>query len=297
MLITLDNGKVVSGSELLSATLRTSLEPVPLTFECQIKLNSEYASSLKENSILKVGREQTPVKIVYAQDTVVPFAHRDSTIQVREVIALHENSAGIADALSRAVIRENIGLSDIYRSCGGKSEVEKSFVVPRFYGYIGDFPSKQIARICQEHGGIVRWLPEHNRLSFERIHDLFTQKPKVTKPQNADLTTKSDFLVQNEVPRYLSVAPNGGIIQSQINGNSAIAFVPHKTQAQLNAMSNVILNAKEVPCEFSPDIHAGDLVMLGKVNMVVLTAAHVWQLNDTGVLDNSSVFWLGVRPK
>lgn len=297
MLITLDNGKVVSSSEIVSAILRTSLEPVPLTFECQIKLNAEYAGSLKENSILKVGREQTPVKIVYAQDAVASVVRGDSTIQVREVIALHENSAGIANALSRAVIRENVGLSDIYCSCGGKSEVEKSFVVPRFYGYIGDFPSKQIAKICQEHGGVVRWLPEHNRLSFERIHDLFAQTPKVTKPQNADLTIKSDFLAQNEVPRYLSVAPNGSIIQSQANGNSAIAFVPHKTQSQLNAMSNVILNAKEVLCDFSPDIHAGDLVTLGKTNMVVLTVAHIWQLNNTSVLDNSSMFWLGVKPR
>lgn len=296
MLITLDNGKTVSGSEIISATLRTSLEPVPLTFECQIRLNPEYSGSLKENSIVKVGREQTAVKIIYAQDTVAPFARGDNVERVREIIALHENSAGIANALNRAVIRENVALSDIYRSCGGKSEVEKSFIVPRFYGYKGDYPSKQIARICQEHGGVVRWLPEHNRLAFERIHDLFAQKPKLTKPQNADLTVKSDFLAQNEVPRYLSVAADGGIIQSQTQSNSAIAFSPLKTQAQLNAMSSVILNAKEVPCEFSPDIHAGDLVTIGKTNMVVLTAAHVWQVNDTGVLDNTSVFWLGVKP-
>ncbi len=295
MLITLDDGKVIAGSEIISATLRTSLEPVPLTFECRIRLNPNYSGSLKENKILKVGREQTPVKIVYAQDVVEPVAQVNDTVQIRELIALHENSAGIADALSRAVIRENVGLSDIYRACGGKSEVEKSFVVPRFYAYKGNLPSKLIARICQEHGGVVRWKPEFNRLAFTRIHDLFSQQSKVVKPQNSDFTIKSDFLVKNEVPCYLSISPDGSVIQSQTDGQSSVAFVPHKTQAQLNSMTHVILNAKEIPCEFSPNINAGDLANLGGVNMIILTAAHVWQLNKSGVLDNMSIFWLGVK--
>lgn len=297
MLIKLDNGTIIQGSEIVSATLRSSLEPVPLTFECQIRLNGEYASSLLEGKILKVGREQVPVQIVLAQDTVVTLAQGDETVQVREIMALHENSLGIAKALSRAVVLENSGLSDVYRACGGKSEVEKSFTVPRFYAYTGDVPSRLIARICQEHGGVVRWLPESNRLAFVRIHDLFTQPPKVVKPQNADFTIKSDFIVRHEVPRYLSCEPSGSIIQSQTDGNSRIAFAPHKNQAQLNAMTQVILNAKEVSCEFSPHIHAGDVAQLAGVNMVILTAAHAWRVNSTGVLENLSVFWLGVKPK
>lgn len=297
MLIKLDNNQVIQGSEIVSATLRSSLEPVPLTFECQIKLNPAYASSLLEGKVLKVGREQTPVKIVLARDVVAPFAVGDESVKVREIIALHENSVGIASALNRAVIVENVSLSEIYRACGGKSEVEKAFTVPRFYSYRGNIPSLLIARICQEHGGVVRWLPEFNRLAFVRIHDLFAQTPKAVKPQNVDLTIKSDFIVRSEVPRYLSVEPNGNIIQSQTDSNSVIAFSPHKTQAQLNAMTQVILNAKEITCEFSPEIHAGDLAKLSGVDMVILTAAHVWRLNDTGVLDNLSVFWLGVKPK
>jgi hypothetical protein len=37
------------------------------------------------------------------------------------------------------------------------------------------------------------------------------------------------------------------------------------------------------------------LVRMGDTDMVILTAAHVWRLNETGVLENSSVFWLGVK--
>lgn len=294
MIIELDNQQIIQTSEILSATLRSSLEPVPLTFECKIRLDPKFSGSLLENKILKVGREKTPVKIVFAHDTVMPFS-RGERIAVREIIALHENSAEIASPLKRAIIRENVGLSEVYRSCGGLSEVEKSFAIPRFYAYCGNVPSKLIARICQEHGGVVRWQPEYNRLAFTRIHDLFSQKVKVVKPQNVDLTVKSNFLVRHEVPRYISTTPDGSIIQSQVESKGTVVFVPHKTQAQLNFMANVILNAKEIPCDYSPDIHAGDLVQLGGVNMVVLTAAHAWQFGDNGSQDNVSVFWLGVK--
>lgn len=297
MIITLEDNTVIQGSELLEAILRTSLEPVPLTFECSVRLNEKYAPYLLENKIIKVGKEQTPVKIIYAKDSVAPF-NNGNLIQVRNVIALHENSAGIATALTKAVIRENVSLSEIYRSCGGKSEVGKSFTVPRFYAYAGNTPSLLISRVCQEHGGVVRWISKYNRLEFARINDLFQQEATVVKPKNSDNTLKSDFIVKQELPRYISTDEKGAVLLSQsVQGNNSVKFVPHKSQAQLNFMANVILNAKEVPCDFSPDIHAGDIADLGGVKMVVLTAAHAWHENETGVLENTSVFWLGVKNK
>ena len=296
MLITLDNNQIIPSSELIEATLRSSLEPCPLTFECSVKINPEISGSLLENKILKVGKEQVSVKIVLAQDIIAPW-HNGNLTTVRKIIALHENSAGIAQTLRRAIIRENVDLSDVYRACGGQSEVEKSFKIPKFYAFAGQTPSLEMARVCQEHGGVVQWQPQYNRLAFVRIHDLFSQEPKVISPKNADTTVKSDYLVKHEIPRYISTDENGAIIQSQISEDTAVnvQFVPHKTQAQLNSMVRVILNAKEIPCDFSPDIHAGDLVKVGNTNMIVITAAHTWRLNQTGVVENLSVFWLGVK--
>lgn len=294
MIITLDNGRQIQGSEIIQADLRSSLEPVPMTFECIIKLNEAYAGSLLEGKTLKVGKHQTAVRIVYAKDRIAPW-NDGSTVSLRNVIALHENSAGIATALARAVIRENVGLSEIYRSCGGRSEVDKDFTVPLFYAYRGDIPSRLIARVCQEHGGVVRWLPESNRLAFTRIHDLFAQTPVSVQPLRADETVKSGFLTEHEVPLYISTDKNGAVLSSQTQGARSVVFAPHKTQKQLNMMAAVILRAKEVPCDFSPDIHAGALVKIGGVNMVIITAAHRHGVNETGAPVNESVFWLGVK--
>ena len=294
MLITLENGQAISFSELLSATLRTSLEPVPLTFEFKVKINEQYAPYLLENKVLKVGKEQTAVKIVYVKDALAPY-NNEELIKVREVIALHENSASIGQSLSRAVIQENTELSAIYNACGGKSTVEKSFSVPKFYAYKGDVPSRLIARVCQEQGGVVRWHSKNNALAFWRVSDLFNQQPKHLSENQIDLTFKSDFLSTYEVPRYRSLDAKGAIIQSQNSTGKTVIFTPHKTQAQLNAMCNVLLNAKEVPSDFNPDVHAGDLIQINGVQFIVLTAAHVYAPCETGKGENYSMFWLGVK--
>lgn len=294
MMITLESGQPIQGSEIVHADLRSSLEPVPMTFECRVKLDESYAPHLLENKILKVGKQQTPVRIVFAKDQIAPW-NNGNTLTVRHLIALHDNSAGIATALSRAVIRENVSLSEIYRSCGGRSRVDKDFTVPRFYAYRGNVPSRLIARVCQEHGGVVRWLPDNNRMAFTRIHDLFAQQPVSVSPLQSDATIKSGFLTEHEVPLYISTNQSGAVLTSQVQGARSVVFAPYKTQKQLNMMAAVMLNAKETPCDFAPDIHAGALVRLGGVDMVVITAAHRHGVNETGAPVNQSVFWLGVK--
>lgn len=126
MLITLENGQAISFSELLSATLRTSLEPIPFSFEAKIKISEETAPFLLENKILKVGKEQTDVRIVFVKDVIAPYNNGD-LIQVREIIALHENSVLIGQSLSRAVIKENTELSEIYQACGENQMLRNRF--------------------------------------------------------------------------------------------------------------------------------------------------------------------------
>lgn len=293
MVITLENGKIIQGSEVISATLRSSLEPIPLTFEADIKINADIAPFLLEKKIIKAGREQTAMRIVFAEDTIGGF-NNDAEIRVRKIIALHNESSAIADNLTRAIIKENVSLGEIYKLCGGKSGVEKSFSIPRFYCYQGQTPSHLIARVCQEHGGVVRWLPKTNKIAFFRIYDLFKQKPLGVKIASADVTAKSDYLVRQEVCRYISTNAKGEIIKSEnYSNNSMVLFTPNKTQTQLNAMTSVVLNAKRVVCVFSPDIHAGEIVEMGGVKMVILTAAHVVYGGEAP--HNESVFWLGVQ--
>ncbi len=294
MIIQLDSGLVVSGEAILENTLRSNLEPIPVTFEAKLRLDESIALGLLEGSEIKVGRNLTPVTIVFARDSVSPV-YQAGEVKIRHIIALHSNSRGIGYRLERAFVGERISLSAAYKACGGKSAIEKDFIIDRFYCYKGMTPSYQISRICQEYGGVVRWGPENDTLSFARINDLFNQEPVMSLPAFTDSTKKSGFLERHEVPSYISTGAGGGITKGDFSKPRAVEFSPHKTTAQLHAMSQVLLNAKEVPCRYSPEVHAGDIILQGDVKFIVISAAHSFMRMPSGQEESRSIFWLGVK--
>lgn len=293
MLIELENGKTITGSEIYEATFRSSLEPIPCTFEARVRIYPDIAQYLLEGKKILAGRNKTPMTVVYVKDGVSEKEQAGAVV-IRHVIALHANSCGISYRLERAVIREQVSLSEIYQACGGKSVVDKDFTVPRFYCYKGSLPGQQIALICQEHGGVVRWIPENDKMAFTRIYDLFKQEPKVIKADEIDATQRSGFLERHEVPSYTTTQLNGVIAKGDFSKPRAVRYSPHKNEQEIFNLSNVLLNAKTVPSEYRPDVHAGDLVKIGETLFVVITAAHSVQRDDAATED-FSMFWLGVK--
>ena len=284
----------LAGDALLTAVLRTSLEPVPVTFEATVQLDPTMAADFTEGKQLRVGRNQIKVTIVYAQNVDTQII-QDRKLKARRIVALHSATSGISFRLQKAVIRENTSLSEIYAACGAKTAIGKDFTVPRFYAYQGDVPSAQIAQVLQEEGGVVMWNAANDKVEFYRLNDLFKRKSNTFIPVISDETQKSGFLERHEIPAYYSVAPNGSIIQGDFSKPRAVAYAPHKSAQQLYGMSQVLLNVKVLPSNFAPEINAGDLVQVMSTDFVVITAAHESSLNPNGARLPYSMFWLGVR--
>lgn len=295
MRIELENGELVSGSVLVDATLRTTLEPIPCSFECKLRLHEEYAPYLLDGKVIKVGKHKTPLKIVFVEDGHSQL-EQGGMITYRTIIALHDNSVGIAHRLGKAVIRENVSLSEVYQSCGGTSPVGRDFKISRFYCYNGYFPSAEIAQACQDNGGVIRLIPSSNAIEFWRIYDLFNQKPVSVNDASLDSTVLSGFLEKHELPIYVSTNPDGTFSRSSFSVGSArsVEYVPQRSQQALNARSSVLLNVKMIPTAFNPDLNAGDLITIGGTKFVVITAAHRIT-NDGGQVGDSTSLWLGVK--
>lgn len=295
MYIELENNAVVAISEIVDSIFRTSLEPIPCTFEAVIRLNEKIAPYLLDGKVIRVGKFRTPVKIVLVEDSVSPVEQKGAVI-MRKITALHENSSGIAQRLGRAVIRENVSLSEIYQACGGKSQVAKDFKVSRFYCYKGYYPSEMIVQSCQDGGGVIRLNVPQNSIEFWRVRDLFNQKKVGGNLASADFTFRSGFLERHELPIYVSTKADGSFSKSNFSGDKSrkIIYVPQKNIQELNARSDVLMNAKHIPTKLMMDINAGDLIEIGGTAFIVITAAHRISQTD-GRLGDSSDFWLGVK--
>lgn len=299
MIIQLENGAYIAGSSIFSGIIRNALVPIPYTFEATIRIDESIAPFLQEGKELLVGPYRTPVTINYVRDSISTI-YQSGMVQLRHIIALHSNTIAISHVAEKAVILEKTNLSKIYKACGAKAVVEKDFVVSKFYLFVGKCPSYQIQQICHEHGGVVRLLPTSNTIEFARIYDLFNQEPKMGIGDKilSDKTQRSEFLERHEVPSYVSCADDGSIVKGNFDKKRNVVFVPEKSQAELNAMTDVLCNAKELPSRYAPDINSGDIIQMGGTKFVIITAAHSFRqaAGAEGAGEEScSVFWLGVK--
>lgn len=286
--------KQLEGDAIYSSILRTTLEPVPLTFEATIRLDPRVGVDFVEGKELLVGRNKAKVVIVHAENIDTDIV-QDMQKKARKITAVLSSVSGISFRRQSAVFKENATLSDIYAACGAKTAIGKDFTVPRFYCYQGDTPSFHIARLLQEEGGFVKWDADTDKIEFVRINDAFKVKAKAFIPALADVTRKSGFIERHEIPAYFSIEKGGGSITGDFSKPRAVMYSPQKTAKQLYAMSQVLLNVKTFPAEFSPDKNAGDLLEIGGTNFIIITAAHESSMSSDGGYVSRSQFWLGVR--
>lgn len=143
MLVQTENGQYIDGACIFSAVLRSSLVPIPVTFEAEIRIDEQSASFLLEGKELKVGRWQTPVTIKWVKDSI-SSVYQGGVVQIRHIIALHSATHAISHVSSKGIFLEKTNLSSVYQACGSKSAIGKDFVIDRFYLFKGQYPSFQI---------------------------------------------------------------------------------------------------------------------------------------------------------
>lgn len=299
MLIQTEDNRYIDGANIVTAVLRNALVPIPVTFEARIRIDETSAPFLLEGKELKVGNFQTPVTIKWVKDEV-SSVYQAGMVQIRHIIALHSGTHEISHVTAKGLFIERTNLSTIYQACGSKSDIGKDFLVDKFYLNKGQYPSYQIQQICQEHGGVVRWIPQSNTLEFTRISDLFRQQPTMGLNEQilTDQTVKSGLLERHEVPSYVSTDSNGTISKGNFDKTRNVIFTPDKSPSELNLMTDVLINAKKLPSHYAPEVNSGEIIKSGETLFVIITAVHSFQQNAGAAgsgEESCSVFWLGVK--
>jgi len=297
MIILLENGKQIRGDLVESAVLRSDLAPVPLTLEAQIRA-ADHTQEL--DLLLAEGRKVSvasgdALHIVKSVRVTGRSTQGTREMAAYRITALLDRCLGVAYVRSRAVIKENTALSNIYRACGAAiSTLDADFPVPRFYCPVGETPSFHIARILQEEGGVVSW--KAGRLQFARLADLFKQKAAATMPDNASDDVDGAFVERHEVPWFFSINESGSAVFGAREKPRAVRYVPFKNVQRLRNMTRCLVYRKKMTINYDARLGAGDLIaFVGGKNLVVITAAHVFNsgTDDGGNQESYTRLWLG----
>lgn len=296
MIFILSNGKQIRGDLVRRAIIRSDLSPVPVTLEADfVAGDDDFDSLLAQGKTLKAPNGDT-FQIVKSSRIIGRDGDKNGRKnELFSIIGLLQNCLPVSKALKRAIIKENAHLSEIYRAAGCViKSVEADFPIPRFYCYVGETPSFQIAQVLQDEGGVVRW--KNQRLQFMRSPDLFKQKPVLTMPSNAAVDTTVDFLEKHQVPWYFSVNPSGNLIFGDRDKERPAVFSPAKTVQKLNNLSRVLIQRRVVKILLNVTICAGDIIQFSDGKLyTVITAAHCFASGTGGEngIQTSTRLWLG----
>ena len=296
-----DNGRdLIPGDMIVRWVARSDLVPVPRTLEMTVRVKDGIEKRLLEGAFLWTGREGLKYQIVKVQRNSGSGAIQGKDpLAVMNVTAMLAACVKVSYRLGRAVIRENGKIGEIFRACGADISVATDIPVRWFAAYAGMVPSFALAQVMQEEGAAV--VIREKRLSILRLADLFKQEPKerVGQSDTTDLT-ESEFLSRQIIPGFFSLNDSGDFVFGDMSQPRAFMYQPRSDERVLRNMTGVLVTKRKMTADMRQDIQGGDIIEVASKRMVVVTAAHVFENDDSttaGITNSNSTFWLGELSK
>lgn len=281
------------GDEVLRVVLRSDLTPIPMTIEIDSRKTTDSIAALKPDGLVSIGSGRIGmrlIKVVEQQGT--GQVQGDRELAVIRATGILDLCAPIAQRLQRAVVREGSSLGEIYRACGAQVRIEQDFTVPTFACYTGMTPSFEVAKVLQEEAGAL--LYRSGRVAFRRLRELSQEKAAESLEAGQVQMTKSSFLERHAVPFAYTTDAAGRFIVGRRSDARGVLYRPRADGRIVNNMGVSLVQTAKYRAPLMPNINAGARFDVGGIPMVVVTAAHVFELGMPGEgQEQYSQFWLG----
>lgn len=287
-----DGGDLLPSDIMLNWTGRSDLVPVPRSLEFTCKIIDGVQQKLVKGVSVWAGRENLAYEVVKVDraPALGQIQGKDQQ-QAMKVTALLKSCAGIARAVSSAVVSYGNTFGGLYRACGAYTDVANDFVVPRFACFRGRTPSYALAQVLQEEGAAL--VLRGKAIHAMRLTDMSKQAP-IDDLGAVDSSAKisSEFLELQDVPSYYTLDDAGAVVTGQMGQNRCIAYMPRGDVRQLRNASSVIIRSRTIDSAICQHVNAGDVLRVAGENLVVITAAHSFDNSDDGQQSRSRL-WVG----
>lgn len=287
-----EKGEQLPGDLVLETTLRSDLAPVPRTLEFTVRLKDDLEKRLADGASIWAGREHLQYTIVHGdRSPPMGVVQGDAALQAKSYTAFLTSCKDLAKPLSRAVIAHQQSLASLYLACGARVSIDNDFTVARFAALVGDVPSVAIAVALQEEGAAL--VLRKGRLSIERLQNLMRQEPIDFIGQfDSSAYSESALVEQHQIPTGYSINSAGALVRGNYDVPRRTLFMPHHDERMLHNLTRVLVRRRVISSRMAQQVNAGDIVEVGGVRQLVITAAHRFKEAD-GSTNTESRFWVG----
>lgn len=272
---------------------RVDLTPIPSTLEFLVRVNEQIEPFIQQGKIIALASPEVKYRIIYTRKQGDGLsAQGNPNFTLTKVIAILEGCYQLSFLTEKAIIKENTSLGELFRAAGATMSVEADIAVDKYSCLIGEYPSYSLMRAMGRSASTIVWNGE-NAVKFQRVRDLFEQKPVEILHQDSTQHFQSGFIERHETPSYYSNLSDGKINQSSATKGRRADFEMFADQQTLNNLSTYLVHQKVWTTRLTPNILAGDVIEIEEEPFVVITATHALAKAGSGSGSQLSRFWLG----
>lgn len=283
MLIRLPDLSVMAYSELISATLRTDLTPVPVTLELTANGSSALTKQLVQGAQLLVGESQLKITVVKVQSLRTQVIKDNQAISGIALTGILSGCEALIKPSPKAIILYDTTIAEAYRACGCTVPFSADIPIDLFFCPKGQIPTLEIAKRLQEEAAVIRL--HQGKLQAIRLDDLFKQSAIAKYDASAFQRLSNDMVEKRLTPAFVSMNDDGSTVEGEVGETKPIVFRGGLSTRQAKNLEKVLITRGTIQRPSDNKLQAGQIVQIGDNKLTVLTAAH---RTDTGAVGGST---------
>lgn len=284
----------VSASDLIRATLRLDLVPVPVSLEFTVQKTEETKKYIKERAEIYVNDIPHPLIIISAPEIDSQTIKNDRRIGAIACIAVLSGCENLMKATTNAVIQIETSFNSVIRAFGTKIKLGENLPLRKFVCLKGVLPTERIALYLQQEAAVIAF--RNNKVSAMKIDALLKQDPKHRFDPSEVFWIRSDQKEKYEKASYVSIDENDGttvIGDDTTTSGQTVIQVPGLDARQLKNLEKVLITRGVIIRNMNLEYYAGDIAEIDGKRYVFLTIAHdVSTGTSGGNISSISKIWL-----
>lgn len=276
---------LISGSQLLSATFRSDLTPIPATLELNVQSSADLDKALVEGAELLVGEPALSMVIVKRQDLKSMAIKEGSRVGGIAVLAVLKGFERLLSKSNHAIVLQQTSFGAALRAMGVKARVSDDMPLPEFICLKGQLATERMARYLQQEAAVLRLNP-NGSISFIKLDTLMKGLPIAKYDPSAVVWVNNPKIEAQKKPSYYSVNADGSTIENENpSDDRGLLYLPRLDTRQLKNMEKVLIHRGTLVRPLDSKLFSGNVVEIDKKNYVILTGA---MRIDTGSLGGAS---------
>ena len=289
IIIVAKTGHVISGADLVTATLRTDLVPVPVTLELTALSTPELDKALVVGAELLVGDIGISITIIKAMPIKTQTIKNGRRIGGVACTGVLSSCNQLMVPVNHAIDLTDTTFGGAVRASGATIAIANDLPLPRFVCFKGQTPSHQIAKYLQQEAAVVVF--RRGQLSIIKIDALLADEPIGNYDSSAIAWIDSPNVQATKTPSFVSIGIDGSTVEGEnTTTGRPVSYLPGLDTRQLKNLEKVLITRGTMIRPLDYKLQAGQVIQVGKMKLVILTSANHVNTSTNSVM--ATKVWL-----